>query len=431
MALERPTFERPLDLLERNKLIERGALAMLLGGPAMLAAAAAGVFPQGFLGIHLAILGLVLWLTNSRTNMRPRRRRARVRADREGVWANGELLVPSEAIADGFFQPRFARDLGRASSLGSSVRLVDRRGRILFEAEAEEREALDMLAALGLDPGSKRAEFTGSSPMYSTLGRNLLFVFGTTAATLLVAITLASMGIKAAGPLFPMLMVPVVLAGLLPSKIAIGVDGVLVRWFWQKKFIPMSQIAHLAPEGERTIKITLVDGRQEVLYTSVRRRNNLDAEEGSSAWLHRDAVLARMREALATFRARGPTAQISALVGKGTRTRGEWLDALGKLREAEGGYRDTVVRDEDLWSVVEDPSAPEDARAGAAMLLRRSLDEEGKARVRVAASAAASPRLRVALDATACEEDDSAVRSALEELADEDEERAATARQNS
>lgn len=49
-----------------------------------------------------------------------------------------------------------------------------------------------------------------------------------------------------------------------------------------------------------------------------------------------------------------------------------------------------------LWTVVEDPAIPEDARAAAAVLLER--DDAARARLRVAATDATSPRLRVALD---------------------------------
>jgi hypothetical protein len=73
------------------------------------------------------------------------------------------------------------------------------------------------------------------------------------------------------------------------------------------------------------------------------------------------------------------------------------------------------LREEDLWRVVEDPRASEDARAAAALLLRKSLDAPGKARVRVAAEATASPKLRVALEAS-ISDDDAAALAALDEV---------------
>src|SRR5262249_20710300 len=87
--------------------------------------------------------------------------------------------------------------------------------------------------------------------------------------------------------------------------------------------------------------------------------------------------------------------------------------------KSDRGYRQSAIRDEELWRVVEDPRAPQDARAGAALLLRRSLDDAGRARVRIAADAAAAPKLRVALDAAAAGSDE-AIESALADLAPED-----------
>ena len=74
-----------------------------------------------------------------------------------------------------------------------------------------------------------------------------------------------------------------------------------------------------------------------------------------------------------------------------------WLSELKKLREGEGGYRNVALREEDLWRVVEDPGAPEEARAAAAVLVRNA--DGAKPRLRIAADAVASPRLRVALEA--------------------------------
>jgi hypothetical protein len=365
------------------------------------------------MGLHLTMLGLAALFASVRWNLRPKRERAGVRVDHEGVWTDARLTVPSAAILDGFFQPRAGRDRNKASSYGSSVRLLGKRGAIVFEAETEEREALALLRALGLDPESKRAEFNGSSPLYATLARNLLFVFGVVVASFVVSFLLASSGLS--GGAFPLLALPLILGAMVPSRIAVGLDGILVRWLWQRTFIPMSEIVEVDRVDDRIIRLRLVGGGDVRLYTSMRRRGQATSRVAAE---HRDAVLARIGQALRAFRARGPAADVSALVGRGTRTKSDWLTALTRLRDAEGGYRDAVVREDDLWRVVEDPSAPEDARGGAALLLRDSLDDAGKARVRVAAEATASPKLRVALDAAAGDAHEEAVRAALSDLAE-------------
>jgi len=407
---------RDVDVLERNKLLAHGSLAMRIVGPLLFAMFVAGLFPAGILGIHLTIVGLLLGFANTRFNLRATRRRAAVKADREGLWEGAKLIVPRKNIADGFFQPRAGRDRGNPKSYGSSVRFVDKRRRVLFEAEADEAEAMAMLRALGLDPESKRAQFNGASPLYATLGRNLLFLVGVVAFTLVLGALLLGIGVSV--PMSPLLALPLVFAGMMPSKIEVGVDGILQRWLWSRTFIPISQIATVTRGNDRTIHVHLRDGREELIYTSARRRGGFGA---SLATQHRDAILARINETLVSYRARGPAPDVSSMVAKGTRSRGDWLAALDKLRERQGGYRDAVVRDEDLWRLIEDPSAPEDARGAAALLLRGSLDDAGRARVRVASDATASPKLRVALDAAAGAGEDETLRAALEELAGEDE----------
>jgi hypothetical protein len=414
LTTPRLPFDKPLDILEKSKPVAHLALALVVAGPLMLAAAVAGVFPLGFMGIHVLGLGLLMTYASAWRNLRPKRRRAPVRVDREGVAVGGALGVPRARVANGYFQPRPHRGPSRASSVGSSVRLLDKHRRIVFEAEADEREALELLSALGLDPASKRVEFSGSSPLFATFARNMLFVVLSMVAMFACGVAVEALGLRSTGPIFPMLMLPWFLVSMLPSRISVGIDGVHERWLWRKRLIPMAQIAGVERIDDRQLWLRLRDGSGHMLFTSMHRKNNLGT---SFAKQHGDAVQARIAEAHQAFLAHASAADVSALVAKGTRTREEWLAALGKLRDAQGGYRDAVVRDDDLWRLVEDPSAPADARGGAALLLRRSLDEEGKARVRVAAEATASPQLRVALDAAAGAADET-FESALHELAE-------------
>ena len=65
--------------------------------------------------------------------------------------------------------------------------------------------------------------------------------------------------------------------------------------------------------------------------------------------------------------------------------------------------------------MIESPSLDPSHRAAAAVALRDQLDDEGKRRLRVAADACASPKVRVALEAAA-EDDDQKLSLALEQL---------------
>jgi hypothetical protein len=390
--------EARLVVLERNKLLWVASWIMSVCGPLMLLAFFARVFPPGLLGLHIGALGFILRAMQNRHNQRATKREAQVTAAPEGVLVDGVRVVERSAVADGFFQPRAPSRWRKTPwrKYDSSVRLVDKRRRILFEAEAGEEQALEILRVLGLDPGSRRAEFRGSSPLYATARRQIA-VGGIALALAFVLGSAFAHAAPAFEPAFFLMLLPLMLAGMVPSKITVGVDGIHTRWLWMKKFIPMSDVRDVVASGDARIVIRFAGGREEVLYTSPVSKNDVRTYKVQ----HRDAVLARIREALATFRSQGPIADVTGLVGRGTRTRDEWLDALRKLRggKMDGSYREAAVRSEDLFRVIEDPSAPEDARAGAALVLRDTLDDDGRARIRVAADATASPKLRVALDA--------------------------------
>ncbi|MCL2725689.1 MAG: hypothetical protein FWD69_14765 [Polyangiaceae bacterium] len=196
----------------------------------------------------------------------------------------------------------------------------------------------------------------------------------------------------------------------LPSRIEVGIDGVLVRRLWRTRFIPIAQIRYASPDGKNSIvlQLTCSDASDVERFDIV-----------SSGASRRDALLAQISEALVTsYRSiKTTTTNVATLVGRGTQTKSQWLSALAKLRDTTEGYREMAVREEDLWQLVEDPSAPEDVRAGAAMVLRRTLDENGKTRLCAAANATVSPKLRVALDVAA--DSDEKMTEALRAITDD------------
>jgi hypothetical protein len=98
-------------------------------------------------------------------------------------------------------------------------------------------------------------------------------------------------------------------------------------------------------------------------------------------------------------------------------------DGAGWMREleamqvgVEGSYRRATVSDEALWRVVQDASLDARMRAGAAVALRKVLDDAGRQRLRLVAGSTASPRLRVALEAAGGQQD-AALAQSLDDLA--------------
>ena len=130
---------------------------------------------------------------------------------------------------------------------------------------------------------------------------------------------------------------------------------------------------------------------------------------------HRASVLGRMQEAHTLARTRPRATHVAAVIGRNGRTHEQWLEALRQLRRGEADYRSAAFPRDDLWRVLEDPAAPEDARAGAAFVLYADGGEADEIRLRNAAGATVSPRLRVALDSAAAG-DETELATALEDV---------------
>lgn len=106
------------------------------------------------------------------------------------------------------------------------------------------------------------------------------------------------------------------------------------------------------------------------------------------------------------------------LPARGDRTAREWLNALRGAETADPFRSDPVrsaVDGAELWRIVEDGRAEPIDRAAAAAAVTEPFDEADRARVRVAADAAAQPELRVALESVANADDD-ALTEALDAL---------------
>lgn len=345
----------------------------------------------------------VLFLKLVKRNARPRVR-ARIKATDEGLEIDGSRIAKRD-IASGHFQP----------GVPAVVRLLDRSERVLLDAAVTgEAQGRALLAAVDLDPRHKRAEFKAGSLLYATRARILLF---------LAVATLALVGGTSAftngGPFAPLMFLPFALAmglGAWPSKLTVGADGVLLQWLGTKRFFPIAQIAKAAEAGPTSIRLTLTSGEEVTLPIGVPTPRHFFSEK-DLVTENLKIILARIQETLDLRDGVGNAQPLASLVARGKRSAKDWLDALRKLKADHGAYRDIAVRDDALLQILEDPSAPEDARAGAAFLLRDSLDDEQKTRVRVAADASASPRLRVALDAVT--KDDAAATEAMTDFASE------------
>lgn len=130
----------------------------------------------------------------------------------------------------------------------------------------------------------------------------------------------------------------------------------------------------------------------------------------------RDAVLARIEEARAAAAARPEGQRLAELLRRAASSFTALRAMAARLLDASLGFRDATVTESEVVALLEDPVATAEQRIAAAIALAAQ-KESGKARVRVAAAACASPKLCVALDAAAARTLDDARRAAAEEQA--------------
>ena len=240
--------------------------------------------------------------------------------------------------------------------------------------------------------------------------RFLVFVAGLLVAPAVVFLTLDVISLKYVALLTTILLV---LTGFLlaPTTIEVGADGILVRPSLERKrrFIPIASLEHCAPTGRRGVRLRYYNGVEEILETG---RGDIDPDADRA----REELYAEISDAMDAWRSNGSSVNAAARVARGTRTTAEWAELLRGIRGGDGDYRSGDLRDEDLWLVLESGAHPEESRAAAAVILRERGDD-AKNRIRIAAEASVSPRLRVALTSAADlpEVDDEAVLAAMDD----------------
>ena len=162
------------------------------------------------------------------------------------------------------------------------------------------------------------------------------------------------------------------------SQIAVGVDGVWVRDGSRSLFFAYKDLDEARARGA---DLDLVRSGRTTL------RLQMHGDDAS----RRDEVLARINDAIA--RSRESTTRGAEMVVQAMPTHRVASTSMGG-----DSYRLPSISREQLWELVEGSTADAPTRAAAAEALATALDDTDRARLRVAASQCAEPRLRVALD---------------------------------
>ena len=161
------------------------------------------------------------------------------------------------------------------------------------------------------------------------------------------------------------------------SKIAIGLDGVLIGGTSKRRFVAYRDIDHARVVGE-TIELRARD--RTVL------RLQLHGEDAG----RRDAIVERLNAAIArvqTHRADPAAAFVE----------GASVAELTRAAEGASSYRMAAPTREKLWEIFESPVLAAAARRAAAEALVPGIDAEERARFRVAADQVAEPATRTRL----------------------------------
>lgn len=333
--------------------------------------------------------------------------RGRVTADARGLFVDDAPIVARAALRHAYILVDGDRTYLRLVRQTMIVRPID-------VEVADEAEAQRLLTALRFDAQRSVAEFIAIDGTTKSHRRRSALVqlqscvlFGGSLLLLLMRDELGR-----AFPLWPAMLLLYLLgtgrivfaARAQQARVLVGADGVYLRRLLRApRFISFRDLDDVTLEAS-DITLRLVDGSSlSVHYPG-------DDRGGEPA-----ALVARIREAHAAYRAAPPSS--AHRLGRGGRSTSAWIEHARSLREDSTTYRAAAVPDEQLWRIVEDAAASPAERAGAALALRRDLDDAGRARLRLAAEACAEDRLRVALE-TATSEDDAALALALEPLDD-------------
>jgi hypothetical protein len=308
-----------------------------------------------------------------------RNRRRRVGADARGLTVDGELVLPRQTIL---------RTRVKDEPRGGYSVLVEGRGlaasRTVYVGSARIAQALadtleqtphEVLEVEALPPWAHRMRW--------------LTIILTTSPWILFNLVRHMPGwtIFVVLGLYGVIALPMVL----PQKIAIGEDGILLRWAGRRRFIPFGLLRAARPTALGAV-LELEDDRE----VEVRLTHRADAEAA-----RRTTLLDRIEKGLAHHRALEP-AEDEALLTRGERDLEAWIQEMAFLGTSEAhGYRTIAIPRERLWAVLENPVADPSARQGAALALRARLDDDERDRLAAIGQKIASPRLRIALDAVA------------------------------
>jgi len=329
-----------------------------------------------------------------------------VRAAPDGLYLDGRRHVVARDVVHGTVEGR-----------GDDAHLIlTCREQARFDVGPLERDvARRMLAALHLDASHRVATYRRGTSVPKAIG------FALAAPTLGAVVLLARLGpdlrtwiaVLAAG----LVLLLALLRPLLRTRIQVGADAVTVRRFGTRTVrLPYAQIASLRAVLE-TVVFTPRGGPDLSVPGPLDQDGN-GARIGESLDAYGLRMAVECVEHVEQAMAQATPETVDLELSRAHRGVQGWVADLRALG-ARQTFRDRAVPEARLWQLVLSASEPV-TRAAAAVALGPSLDEEGRERLRAAAQAVVTPKLRVALEAAA-EGREAEIERALVELEEETE----------
>lgn len=410
-------MEETFESKEATVVTRSSAAAQLAASPFLLTLLSilAGAFiNERFYGA--AILSFILGVLSSglvaAINPFAKRDASGVTANQHGLKTAAGMSIPREELSQGFVVPH---------RHGFRVRLSRKGARLPVDVVVpSEAEGARLLKALELDATHSIASFFGMSRVYASRGGFLANVALLVLGPALLGVTAAMLHAPAIG--FAALAVGVLayVSFFMPMRLKVGGDGMVVSWYGRKRFIAYGDVES-ATRYQRDFGNTVIAGVQ----ITMRGGEVINVPLSYGIWGgDRGAIAAeRIREAMDAY-ARGDESAEAAMLARGDKTASEWILALRQIGAgANAGPRTAAIANDTLWRIVESGSTKPSVRAAAAVALAPTLDKNERARLGTIAEGTMAPKLRIAINAAAAEEEDeAAVAEALGEL--EAEERA-------
>ena len=310
------------------------------------------------------------------------------------------VRVEGDELTVGDLEPIATDDIVEATvkpfPRGQAVDLhLTARGRRPFTLRIADSQVLELFQRLGVTPGQRRASFALRIPYWHR------FVGWAAIITPLMALVVEHDLDHVFAGLLKVLALSAVVAFVtrgLPARMVIGTDGLVLRRLGLSKFIPFTAIREITEKGALVsavphVSIALHDGTH-IPVTVIENADTSDELGVETRALLHHAQQALLASRIKQMSPREIGAMLSSRSGSGR----EWLAAIdGLARTGGANYRVAALGEDTFGNVLGDPSAPTDARVGAAVAMIRVGADEARRRVRVAAEATADASTRSTL----------------------------------